>query len=94
MTMTRPENLSAGSLSFVISYRGRRAQNSHPRKAATISMFPMHAHGVRLKSSGGTKLKIYNSASDVDCTEAEGTGGDHSIYICILAYASKRLALR
>jgi glutathionyl-hydroquinone reductase len=40
------------------------------------------------------EVNIYNSTSNVDCTEAEGVGGYHSIYICILAYASKRLALR
>ncbi len=40
------------------------------------------------------KLKFDVSPSDIDCTEAEGVGGDCSIYICILAYASKRLALR
>lgn len=56
--MTKPENLSGASLPFVILYRGRRVQSSHLRKAATIYMFPTHAHGVRLKSNGGTKLRF------------------------------------
>jgi hypothetical protein len=93
-TTIRLENLNAGSPPFVISYPRKRVQSFHQRRAATIYMSPMPARGVCLKPCEGTKLKFYVSTSDIDCTEVKRIGGDCSIYSCILAYASKRLALR
>jgi hypothetical protein len=92
--MTKPENLNAGSPPSAISYLRRRAQSFQQRKAVTIYMFRTPAHGVCLKSTEGTKLKCDTSASDIDCTEAKGSGGNRSFYGGVLAYASKRLALR